>query len=162
MAGYLYAEQKYAAHIYAQCRGCKSSKGLIGGENTHENIREQHYCSPQQNGVGKAGLQQQEEGVFYTCFIACAIIVAENGLGALGDARHGKHGKLHNACKYGHGSYCDIPAVAKEGGIEAYGYYAFTGLHYECGGAQSDTGHNNIPMQAHVLSFKLKKGFSSQ
>ena len=115
---------------------------------------EQLDDGPEGHGVAQAHLHQQPEGLPDPVRVPGAVVVAGDGLGALGNALKGQHGKLHDAGKDGHGTYGDVAAVFQQGGIEAHGDHALAGLHDERCGAQSHAGQNQSGSQADIFLFQ--------
>jgi len=139
----------------------KGHQRRVRGENPGKRAGAQLDHHPQRHGIAQTHLQQQPEGLPHPLGIPCAVIIAGDGLGALGDALQGQHGKLHDAGEDGHGANGDVVAVFQQRGIEAHGDDALAGLHDEGGRPQCYAGQNQGRAETDVFLFQPQQGFGA-
>ena len=158
LAGDLDAHQEQGPAVDPQHPGGEGHQLRLRRENPGEGSGEQLDAGPQHQGVAQADLQQQTEGLAYPPGAAGAEVIAGDGLGPLGDALQGQHGKLHDAGENGHGPHGQVAAVFQQGGVEAHGDDAFAGLHDEGGGAQGHAGQNQPGPDGQGRLFQPQQG----
>ena len=129
LAGDLNAENAGGSHVDPQGLGGVCHQLWVVVEDQHESPGEQLHRRPQHQGIGETGSQQRFESIPDPLGIPGAEVVADNGLGTLGQALEGHHGQLHDADQHSHAAHRDITAVFQQGGVEAHGDQALRGLH---------------------------------
>ena len=112
----------------------------VVGEQRGKGLGKELHQRPQQTGIEQAGPQQQEIGFLHPVPLAGAVVVADDGLGALAQTLQRQHGKLHDAGQDGHGTHRQISAVLQQGRVEGHRDDALTGLHNKGSGTQRHTG----------------------
>ena len=114
LTGDLDAKEEQRPAIDPQGGHRKGHQRRVGGEDPGKRAGAQLDHRPQRHGIAQAHLQQQPEGLPHPLGVPGAVIVAGDGLGALGDALQGQHGELHDAGENGHGAHGDVVAVFQQ------------------------------------------------
>lgn len=120
-------------------------------------MRKEHDSQPQECGVAQTGFQQQEIGGSYSFDVAGSIVVTDDGLSPLAQSLQWQHGELHDAGQDGHSAHSDISSVMEQGGVEADGDDAFTGLHDESGRSQSHAWKDDGRLQPQIAKTNPKE-----
>ena len=111
LAGNLHAENSGSRHIDPQCPGGILHQLRAAVEHQNKHAREQLHQSPQKQRVCYAGPQQTAKGRPHSLRIPGPVVIADNGLRALGQSLQGHHGKLHDAGEHRHGADGNVPAI---------------------------------------------------
>lgn len=134
-------------------------QSLLIGKDTGKKGRKQLDQQPEKSGVADAHGKLAKERFLYPGQLLCAVVVAHEGLPALGDAGQGHVNQLYHGGQHRHGAHGHVAAVAEQGGSKADGENAFGGDHDKGGNTQAKAGADDPGLQNHIAGPEPQHGF---
>ena len=162
LAGKLEADGEAAGQEDPQCPGSIFHQCRIAGEDTGENLGENHQQQPEGGGIGDADTELAEEGFLHPVELLGAVVIADERLAALADTGQGHGDQLVDGGQHRHGTNGHVAAEPGQGGGEADGQDALGGNHDEAGDTQTQTGQDDGGDQLHILHLQPQDGLLSR